>query len=199
MSYVQTTQLFYIRGNNYGKSLGATATVGTLTDGSIDIKDKYFFDIGQRDNFYDISRIVRKVVEPAPTGRLLIIYDYFEHGTGDLFTVDSYVDVAGQMGMMNSRYMHKVDPDSRTAGNFIYGYLILDQRLKTLLVHQSTLETVDEITGNSFDFFSRQYDGTGASTVDVCKPGSIFKSDFEFYLGGKSSSCIVTLEEQSLY
>ena len=44
MSYVQTTQLFYIRRNNHGKHSGATATVGTLTEGSIDIRDKFFFD-----------------------------------------------------------------------------------------------------------------------------------------------------------
>ena len=29
-------------------------------------------------------------------------------------------------------------------------------------------------TGNSFNFFARQYDGTGSSTVDVCKPSFMF-------------------------
>ena len=48
----------------------------------------------------------------------------------------------------------------------------------------------DEITGNSFDFYSRQYDGTGASTVDVCKPGSTIQSDFEYYLARRSVAII---------
>ena len=95
--------------------------------------------IGQRDNFYDISRIVRKGSAPAPTGRLLIIYDYFEHGTGDLFTVDSYVDVSGQMGyddipvyIANKLILILL----HQLVNLIYEKLLtLDQRLKTLPVH----------------------------------------------------------------
>ena len=43
-----------------------------------------------KDNFYDIGRIVRKGNAVAPTGRLTVVYNYFEHGAGDFFTVDSY-------------------------------------------------------------------------------------------------------------
>ena len=46
-----------------------------------------------------------------------------------------------------------------------------------------TLASVDEITGKSFDFFHRQYDGTGASPIDTPKPNSSVTADFEFYLG----------------
>ena len=191
MSYVQTTLSFISGETITGRHSGATATVGTLTEGSIDIKDKFFFDDGQRDNFYDISRIVRKGSSPAPTGRLLIIYDYFEHGTGDLFTVDSYVDVSGQMGYddIPVYIANKVDPDSPApAGEFdLRETADFRPKVEDIAGASSTLETVDEITGNSFDFFSRQYDGTGASTVDVCKPGSFIQSDLEFYLARKSS------------
>ena len=45
-----------------------------------------------------------------------------------------------------------------------------------------TLASVDEITGKSFDFFHRQYDGTGASPIDTPKPNSSVTADFEFYL-----------------
>ena len=48
-------------------------------------------DEGQRDSFYDIGRIVRKAKPIAPTGQLLIIYDYFIHaGQKGAFTADSY-------------------------------------------------------------------------------------------------------------
>ena len=47
----------------------------------------------------------------------------------------------------------------------------------------TNLATIDQITGNSFDFFHRQFDGTGASTVDTPKPASNLQADFEFYLG----------------
>ena len=192
MSYVQTTNIGFTSGETItGNHSSATATVGTLTEGSIDIRDKFFFDDGQRDNFYDISRIVRKGSAPAPTGRLLIIYDYFEHGTGDLFTVDSYVDVSGQMGYddIPVYIANKVDPDSPApAGEFdLRETADFRPKVEDIAGASSTLETVDEITGNSFDFFSRQYDGTGASTVDVCKPGSFIQSDLEFYLARKSS------------
>ena len=43
-----------------GESSGATATVGTLTAGSKVITSNFELDTGQRDNFYDIARIVRK-------------------------------------------------------------------------------------------------------------------------------------------
>ncbi len=186
MNYVQTTLSFTSGETITGRSSGATATIGTLTDGNIDVKNKYLFDTGQRDNFYDIARIVRKSSEAAPTGRLLVVYDYFEHGSGDVFTVDSYVDVAGQMGYDDIPVYTatKVDPDAPApSGEFpLADAYDFRPRVEDIAGSSSTLETVDEITGNSFDFFSRQYDGTGASTVDVPKPGSSVQADYEFHL-----------------
>ena len=43
-----------------GDSSGATATVGTLTNGSKIVTQNFELDTGQRDNFYDIARVVRK-------------------------------------------------------------------------------------------------------------------------------------------
>ena len=73
-----------------GATSGATATATAKTDGDTVVTSDFTLDTGQRDNYYDISRIVRKPGVPAPTGKLLVVFDYFEHGTGDLFTVDSY-------------------------------------------------------------------------------------------------------------
>ena len=42
-----------------GSSSGATATVGTITAGSKVITSNFVLDTGQRDNFYDIARIIR--------------------------------------------------------------------------------------------------------------------------------------------
>ena len=36
-------------------------------------------------------------------------------------------------------------------------------RVEDIAGTSATLGTTDEVTGHSFDFFSRQYDGTGAS------------------------------------
>ena len=72
-----------------GVNSGSTGVVGTLTAGSKVITQNFTLDTGQRDNFYDISRIVRKGNAPAPSGRLLIIFDFFSHGAGEFFSVDS--------------------------------------------------------------------------------------------------------------
>ena len=62
-----------------------------------------------------IARIVRKSGSPAPTGRLLVVYDYMEHGSGDLMSVDSYTDVALQMRYddIPQYAATKVDPDAQ--------------------------------------------------------------------------------------
>ena len=74
-----------------------TSTVSTVTAGSKVITSNFTLDTGQRDNFYDISRIVRKPNVKSPLGRLLVVFDFFSHGAGDFFSVDSYSAVAGQM------------------------------------------------------------------------------------------------------
>ena len=70
----------------------------------------------------------------------------------------------------------KVDPDSPSPAGEFPLIETADFRVKVADIAgtSSTLETVDEITGNSFDFYSRLYSGTGASTVDVCKPDHLF-------------------------
>ena len=200
MSYVLSTTIVFTSGETItGESSGATAVISALTDGSIDVTRKFLFDTGQRDNFYDIARIVKKPSEPVPTGRLLVIYDYMDHGAGDLMTVDSYTDIANQMDYEDiPQYTAtKIDPTGRApAGRFpLIDTYDFRPRVEDIAGASSTLETIDEITGNSFDFYSRQYDGTGASTVDVCKPGASIQSDFEYYLARRS---IVIINDRGL-
>ena len=58
-----------------------------------DITDRFDLDNGQRDNFYDVGRLKLKTGALTPTGRLLINFDFFSHGSGDYFDVDSYSGV----------------------------------------------------------------------------------------------------------
>ena len=55
-------------------------------------------------------------------------------------------------------------------------------RVEDIAGASSNIDTVDEITGFSFDFKSRQYDGTGASVSSFPKPNTNIQSDFEFFL-----------------
>ena len=73
------------------KSVKMAADFSTnATSSDQDITDRFTFDNGQRDAFYDLARIVLKPGSPAPTGRLLVTFDFFTHSGGDYFSVDSY-------------------------------------------------------------------------------------------------------------
>ncbi len=66
---------------------------GGITTGSTNITDNFDLDNGQRDQFYDYSRLVRKPGFANPTHKLLIIFDRFFTSNGvNPYTVDSYAD-----------------------------------------------------------------------------------------------------------
>ncbi|MDP7366930.1 MAG: DUF4815 domain-containing protein, partial [Candidatus Pacebacteria bacterium] len=186
-SYVSTSSFSFAIGEIItGESSTAYATITETTPGDIAITDKYLLDTGQRDNFYDIARIVRKRNKAAPIGRLLVVYDYLEHGAGDMFTVDSYNDVAKQMEYDDIPVYSasKIDVDEpQPSGKFpLYDTYDFRPAVGNIAGASATLTAVDEITGNSFNFYSRTFGGTGGTTVDTPKPGSSVQSDFEYYL-----------------
>jgi len=60
----------------------------------VEVTDNYSLDDGQRDTHYQLAKIIRKPGYPVPPSdtNLLITWDYFKHvGTGDFFSVDSYL------------------------------------------------------------------------------------------------------------
>ena len=195
MSFVSTNSFSFTAETITGESSEATATVTATTDGDIVITSKYLLDTGQRDNYYDIARIVRKRNSAAPIGRLLVVYDYLEHGAGDVFTVDSYSDVAKQMEYddIPAYTASKIDVDEPDpSGKFpLYDTYDFRPRVDDVAGASATLSTVDEITGLSFNFYSRSFGGTGGTTVDIPKPGSFIQSDFEYYLP-KTASMVLT-------
>ena len=64
-------------------------TVGSF----LNITDRFALDKGQREEFYDYSRLVRRANFPAPCKTLSIIFNSFvvpAGDTGDVYTVESY-------------------------------------------------------------------------------------------------------------
>ena len=56
-----------------------STTLQDITLGNnLNITNRFELDKGQREEFYDYSRIVRKVNFPAPSRKLLIIYDRYD-------------------------------------------------------------------------------------------------------------------------
>ena len=59
---------------------------------AFDISDYYTLETGQTPTYYGISKIKLKPGKPTPTGPIKISYDYYAHGAGDYFSVESYPD-----------------------------------------------------------------------------------------------------------
>jgi len=133
------------------------------TTSHTDITSRFQLDTGQRDNFYDIGRIKLKTGELTPTGRLLVNFDFFSHGSGDYFDVDSY------SGVVN--YADIPEYKSDTTGQSF--------QLRDCLDFRPRVDDASTINSGGQD---RSFDGTGASTVDVVKFGDDVTTDFEFYL-----------------
>lgn len=69
--------------------------INSVTDDStgLDITDSFDLDNGQRRAYYDIGKISLKAAHPAPATTITVSFDYFQHGTGDYFSVDSYASI----------------------------------------------------------------------------------------------------------
>ncbi len=169
-----------------GQTSSAFATIDVMTDGSKNITERYVLDTGQRDNFYDIARIVRKGNAVAPTGRLTVVYNYFEHGAGDFFTVDSYSGV--DYKEIPTYTATRVDPEVREpSGEFdLRNSIDFRPRVADATMTSATSGqgiATKKVTSMSFNFGSRSFTGTGGHTVLIPKDNSNIAYDFEFYLG----------------
>ena len=135
----------------------------TPTTSHTDITTRFELDKGQRDNFYDIGRIKLKPGKKTPTGQLLINFDYFSHGSGDFFDVDSYSGVIDYVDI--PFYIGSVD-------NTTY-------HLRDCLDFRPRVDDASTIESGAVD---RSFDGTGASTVDPVKFKSDVTTDHEYYI-----------------
>jgi len=141
-----------------------SSSFGTSASASdTDISDRFNLDTGQRDNFYDIGRLILKPGAIRPTGQLLINFDYFSHGSGDYFDVDSYSGVVD--------YENIPSYTSDTTGDRF--------ELRDCLDFRPRVDDASTINSGSSD---RSFDGTGSSTVDVVQFNSDVTTDFEYYL-----------------
>jgi hypothetical protein len=137
------------------------STAATTSD--IDISNRFTLDTGQRDNYYDVGRLVRKAGSIDPTGRLLITFSYYTHGAGNFFSVDSYSGI--NYGSIPS-YTSDV-----TGEKF---------ELRDCLDFRPRVD--NDSTIDAGDGQDRQYSGTGGSTVELAKINSDITADLEYYL-----------------
>ena len=78
---------------NFAESNISTTLQEIIFGNNSNITDRYSLDKGQREEFYDFSRIVRKTNFPAPSRKIVIVYDKYDvpsNDKGDFYTVNSY-------------------------------------------------------------------------------------------------------------
>lgn len=62
------------------------------TTNMIDITDRYSFDSGQTDNYYDHASIILKPGSSAPVGQTAVLFDYYSHTGDGYLSANSYAN-----------------------------------------------------------------------------------------------------------
>ena len=88
----------------------------------------------------------------------------------------------------------RIDPDDpEPTGQFdLRDCLDFRPTCENITGASDTATAVDTITGNSFDFSARQFDGTGSVVVNTPKPNSASTHDFEFHLSKRAAIFLTT-------
>ena len=74
------------------KSSGISGDVSRVDEGDKEVSSDFRFDTGQRAEYYDYARIIRKQNTPDPSKRITIVFDHYilDGDAGDFATVNSY-------------------------------------------------------------------------------------------------------------
>ena len=144
---------------------GYTATIATVNAGDKNILNNYTLDNGQRKNYYDFGRLVRKASAQEPVGRLKIYFDRFSFDSadsGDIITVNSY---------LNSLYSKSIP-----SYNGVRNTDVVDVRPR--------VEAYNIFSGTSpFEFASRSFAGSGSNASQILASNENITFDYDFYLG----------------
>ena len=93
----QTSYFYYLGDTKFtsgetvvDETSNAIATLTSIGVSSPDIKERYSLDNGQRDGYYDHAKLILKQGVATPNNEIMVIFDYFEGGSGDFYDVSSY-------------------------------------------------------------------------------------------------------------
>jgi len=141
------------------------APVQSITPGAyVDRTEEYTLDKGQREQFYDYSRIVRKDPSTSPARRMLVIYDYYtvpSSDSGDVYTANSYSP-------------ERFGNDVPTLLNGVRASDTLDFRPRVSPFVSSSL--------SPFDFASRSFAASGNNPTLVLTPNESSTVGYTYYL-----------------
>ena len=129
------------------------------------ITNSFTLDKGQRDQYYDYSKLVRNQGVSEPSAQLLVVFDYYSVSSddGDVFTVRSYDE-------------ERFSKDIPNIGEFnIRATDTFDFRPRVSVYNPST------DTGSPFEFSNRDFSGT--SVLHYFTPNESSTASYSFYLG----------------
>jgi len=155
----------FISGENVTfEESNVNTTIASITLGKYrNITTKFILDKGQKEQYYDYSKLIRKNGESSPSKQLLIIFDYYSvpsSDTGDVFTVNSYDE---------ERFLSDIPS---IGANSLRASDTLDFRPR-VPVFTST-------TASPFDFSSRTF---GTDPKIIMSPNESALIGYDFYLG----------------
>jgi hypothetical protein len=155
-----------------GYTSNISSTINGLNNGSSNITSRYTLNDGQTDQLYTFSTITRDLSTPAPTHKIFVIFDYFEHGiTGDFYSVNSYSgidykDIPSYKGMSLSNvidYRYSVNKTVFGVGSYTIPF-----------VNNSTQSDVLSFSARS---------SAGFNTFNILKSGYDCIFNIDYYLG----------------
>ena len=166
------TEIFYISRNTNNFRVGETvkfkesaieSTVQKVVKGSyVNLTANYRLDSGDRNDYVDYSRIIRRPASPTPDKQLLVIYDCYKISpgdTGDFFSVNSYSAERYKSDLPNL-------PNGLSASD------IIDFRPRVSAFDPTT-------TASPFAFSSRQYESTYKYIIS---PDEVTHVGYSYYL-----------------
>ena len=140
-----------------------TSNIQAITAGSyLNITTNYKLDKGQKDQYYDYSKIVRQTNTNAPTKQLLVIFNYYEIPSSDL----------GDILTVNSYNYNRFSSDIPTLPSGLRASDTLDFRPR--------VQRFTSTTTSPFDFSSRVF--TTLQNSQVVSPGESSLLGYSFYL-----------------
>jgi len=149
------------------KSPGTAATDAMLTNPINDVTNRFTFDNGQRDSYYDFATITLGVGQPQIEGNLLVVLDYYSTTGGDgYYSVMSYLSPVSS----SPESYAEISSYMSTSGNFYQLRDTLDFRPSLINAQSSfTIRTSSS--------------GSGAAGAYIPVDLTEFESDYGFYLG----------------
>ena len=169
------TQIGYVYLNDIVFEVGEqvefaqSTVIGNITNvniGSNNVTRNFTLAKGQRNTFYDFSRIVRKGNFPAPARRLKVYFTnayYAASDNGDITTVNSYngFDYTNDISLVDSKRVTD----------------IIDARPRV------TSYTLAAGTRSPFEFYGRNFNGGQHSSAKVIASDESLTLDYNYYLG----------------